>query len=282
MTQNASLLGSKPQPLPNQAGYGKQAVELLEKDTKEMEVQLQMLQARMQQQAEDDANVPKVGGARWKAARADRGSATRYAKDVQEKHAKNAARRQEKIKTQVVAQANSAMREVAADMAMSGSLSFGSAGEQHQPSMSSQSSSKVGQGSIRAAAGSNGTSYSGSRSTKMPTNSGKPTIQFGAAVSGTQQPSFQIKEISHWGVTDVVDWLSYVNLSQYSSQFTENEIGGPILLEISVEDLDYMGIKALENPQLLEIFSIKWDKYQKDYSIKMKRTVKLLGRVPSH
>jgi hypothetical protein len=241
-SRESGVFGKAP-PLPNQAGYGKQAVELLEKDTKEMEIQLQMLQMRMQQQAEDDANVPKVGGARWKAARPDRGSATRYAKDVQDKHSKSTMRRQEKVKAQVISQTNNAMREVAADMTM-GSLTFGSAGEQHQPNMSSQGSSKVGQGSVRAAAA-NG----GGRSNKTP------AISFDAAGGGqsrnTSLPAFQMKEIAQWSVSEVVDWLGHVNLSQYNTQFTENEISGPILLEISLEDLDYMGIRALGHRKVL-------------------------------
>jgi hypothetical protein len=71
-------------PLPNEPGYGTNTTDVLERDTRAMEAQLQMLQLRMQQQAEDDANVPKFkDGSRWESARTDKGSATRYAKDVQ-------------------------------------------------------------------------------------------------------------------------------------------------------------------------------------------------------
>jgi hypothetical protein len=47
-----------------------------------------MLQERMQLQKEEDEAVPKVGGARWKSARSNKGSILSYAKDVQDKHKK--------------------------------------------------------------------------------------------------------------------------------------------------------------------------------------------------
>ena len=42
-----------------------------------------------------------------------------------------------------------------------------------------------------------------------------------------------------------------MQLIQYVSQFEENEINGPILLEISLEDLDYMGVKILGHRKVL-------------------------------
>ena len=79
-------LFGKPKPLPNEEGYKteKETVRL-ERESKEMEARLQMLQLRMQQQREDDAAAPKIGGSRWKSGRMDKGSVRGYAKDVQEK-----------------------------------------------------------------------------------------------------------------------------------------------------------------------------------------------------
>lgn len=62
--------------------------ELLEKDAKEMEIRLKMLQDRMEQQRLEDASVVKVGGARWSGARVDKGSVSTYARDLQEKYKK--------------------------------------------------------------------------------------------------------------------------------------------------------------------------------------------------
>jgi hypothetical protein len=63
----------------------------LEKDAKEMEVRLKMLQERMLQQQLADEAVLKPGGSRWGSARTDKGSIKSYAQDVQEKHKKRAA-----------------------------------------------------------------------------------------------------------------------------------------------------------------------------------------------
>lgn len=48
------------------------------------------LQDRMLQQKVEDDNIPRVGGARWKSAREDKGTIRSYAKDVQEKTRKSA------------------------------------------------------------------------------------------------------------------------------------------------------------------------------------------------
>ena len=40
-------------------------------------------------------------------------------------------------------------------------------------------------------------------------------------------------------------WLESKNLSQYAPNFLQNEINGSVLMDISLEDLDYMGITIL-------------------------------------
>ena len=59
------------------------------------------------------------------------------------------------------------------------------------------------------------------------------------------------KNILEWSIKDSLEWLQWLNLSQYSSQFAENQINGPILLEISNEDLDYMNINILAHRKIL-------------------------------
>ena len=87
MKKTASSEGfGKPKPLPNEAGYKTvKETEKLERESKEMEARLQMLQLRMQQQKEDDDATPKIGGSRWKSGRTDKGNIRGYAKDVHEK-----------------------------------------------------------------------------------------------------------------------------------------------------------------------------------------------------
>ena len=48
-----------------------------------------------------------------------------------------------------------------------------------------------------------------------------------------------------WGVGDVLAWLDRLSLSVYRQTFSENAIDGPILLELSLDDLDYMQITVL-------------------------------------
>ena len=64
---------------------------VLENEAREMEQRLRMLQTRMATQADEDAKVVKVGGSRWRGARTDKGSVTRYNHTVQERHGKIAS-----------------------------------------------------------------------------------------------------------------------------------------------------------------------------------------------
>jgi hypothetical protein len=51
--------------------------------------------------------------------------------------------------------------------------------------------------------------------------------------------------LDEWSVNDVAAWLDDQNLGQYGEGFAANEITGPVLLDLSLEDLDYMGMSAL-------------------------------------
>lgn len=48
-----------------------------------------------------------------------------------------------------------------------------------------------------------------------------------------------------WNVADVGEWLSSRDLAQYVPNFKDNVIDGKVLMELSLQDLDYMGITAL-------------------------------------
>jgi hypothetical protein len=62
---------------------------ILEKEAKEMEIRLRMLQERMQTQNLEDA-ASTLGGTtgKWKSSNQSKGSLIRYGKDVKEKHIK--------------------------------------------------------------------------------------------------------------------------------------------------------------------------------------------------
>eukprot|EP01035_Chromulina_nebulosa_P017856 gene17856-23469_t len=78
----------EPKPLPGQPGYKLSQTVVLEKDAKEMEDRLKMLQERLEKQRLEDLAVPKPGGSRWNSARVDKGSVLTYNKDLQEKYKK--------------------------------------------------------------------------------------------------------------------------------------------------------------------------------------------------
>lgn len=176
--------------MPGQAGYKQNETEYLEKEAKDMEVRLQLLQARMQQQNEDDAALAKPGGARWRSARTDKGSVTAYAKDVQERIKKRA----------------------------------GLGASQPQ--------------------GSSGSALDDRGSFAKATAAARRQVRH-------QGTDFRTKDIHDWTVEDVRDWLNAILLSQYAPLFETNEINGPILLEISLEDLDYMGMTILGHRKVL-------------------------------
>lgn len=175
-----------PPPLPGQPGYKVSETETLEREAKDMEVRLQMLQERMQQQNLDDAAVSK-GGSRWRSARPDKGSVTTYAKDVQEKIKRRAS--------------------------------------EGPPTSSAAATSSDAKGPL------------------PPRRLSRPTQQEG--------DDFRSKDIDAWTVADVRDWLHAVLLGQYAPLFEGNEINGPILLEITLEDLDYMGMTILGHRKVL-------------------------------
>ncbi len=232
MKKTASSEGfGKPKPLPNEAGYKTvKETEKLERESKEMEARLQMLQLRMQQQKEDDDATPKIGGSRWKSGRADKGNIRGYAKDVHEK----IKRSEQRIESKRNQQAAKPMMSQT-----TGGLDF-AALNKHQP---------VGMGSENR-------QQQRQQPEQMPIQGMKTTVPLPAvagagAENKSPEAAFRKKEVHSWTVQDVKQWLQSVQLIQYVSQFEENEINGPILLEISLEDLDYMGVKILGHRKVL-------------------------------
>ena len=55
----------------------------------------------------------------------------------------------------------------------------------------------------------------------------------------------KISRVENWGKGEVSRWLTTLNLENYCDTFMQHQINGEVLLELSLEDLDYMSIKAL-------------------------------------
>lgn len=166
-----------PKLLPGQAGYKVSETERLAREAKEMEDRLKILHEKVKE--EEQAIPEKSGGARWKSARADKGSIRDYAKDVQEKH-----------KTKMAT---------------------------------------IGKMDPLA---------------KAPAKGRREAREADAG-------NYKSKSIDKWSNDDVSEWLAGMMMPQYVSVFKDNEISGSVLLDISLDDLDYMGITILGHRKVI-------------------------------
>ncbi len=51
--------------------------------------------------------------------------------------------------------------------------------------------------------------------------------------------------LAEWGVEEVAEWLREIGLAEYIESFTDNEIVGEHLVELSKEELKELGIKKI-------------------------------------
>ncbi|GMH63992.1 hypothetical protein TL16_g03857 [Triparma laevis f. inornata] len=65
------------------------------------------------------------------------------------------------------------------------------------------------------------------------------------STSSQNAAGFMNKDVKTWAMADTLSWLTSLGLTNYGNKFAENEIFGEILLELGLDDLDYMGIKVL-------------------------------------
>jgi hypothetical protein len=73
-----------------------------------------------------------------------------------------------------------------------------------------------------------------------------------------------IIDVEAWTVNDVGEWLaSTPQLEQYISVFALNEVNGNILMDITLEDLDYMDITVLAHRKTIIKSSEELKKYRK-------------------
>jgi len=174
------------------------------------------------QKAEDEA-LPKPGGSRWRSARTDKGSVLTYAKDVQEKHKKK------------FGEGDPALRGTA------------------QPKRSTRR--EADQIDIGISLASN-TQFEKSHisTTKMKcTSTFSPHIFFRFLFIPFL---LQISDVDQWEIRDVSEWLEALNLPQYIEIFAANEINGHVLLDLGLEDLDYLSITILGHRKRFYIFHI--------------------------
>jgi SAM domain (Sterile alpha motif) len=57
--------------------------------------------------------------------------------------------------------------------------------------------------------------------------------------------------VESWTIQDVGEWLQSMSLSQYIAAFSANEISGPVLIDLGLDDLDYLGITILAHRKVI-------------------------------
>ncbi|CAH0373204.1 unnamed protein product [Pelagomonas calceolata] len=73
----------------------------------------------------------------------------------------------------------------------------------------------------------------------------------GRAAASRRDGRFWDLPVQRWSVADAGDWLVSLDLAQYCETFASNEISGRELLDLGLDDLDYMGVKALAHRKRL-------------------------------
>eukprot|EP00937_MAST-01D_sp_MAST-1D-sp2_P005970 g5970.t1 len=80
----------------------------------------------------------------------------------------------------------------------------------------------------------------------------QPQAQAQAQARPTQAaPRTASDDAPGWDVARVGQWLSSIGLSQHAQTFATNEIDGAVLLELGLDDLDYMNVKTLAHRKKL-------------------------------
>jgi hypothetical protein len=179
-----------PKPLPGQVGYNVTESQVLEKNAREMEMRLQLLQERMRQQNAEQSQRP-AGSTRWKGSKLEKGSVTQYGREMSEK-----------VKQRLSGASNDLYLTARPQATLSGNF--------------------------------------GSRSCADTTADIASVI-----------PSAVLPSVGQWSVAEVCDWLGQLQLSQYAESFVANAIDGNALLELTLEDLDYLQVTALGHRKIL-------------------------------
>lgn len=211
-----------PSPLPGQPGFRVRPSEVMAREAAEMEKRLARLKKDLANETREAAG-PRTGGARWRSSRADRGSVGMYAKDVKIRHQQQLQKRPPH------------------GIFASGSVG---AGGQIKP--------QAGAGA-RAAAALRDEQQNRYRR-KVQDKRGKlRDVPFASETEecASELQTFGGREISQWSVADTLEWLESLGLGIHSGVFQRNEISGPILLEVGLDDLDYMNVTVLGHRKII-------------------------------
>jgi SAM domain (Sterile alpha motif) len=154
-----------------------------------------------------------IGTGHWRAGQADRGSVRNYAKEVKTREQAKLAQQRHKL---LQPRRQSLLELALARATVRTSVSAQSSGRPQAGSSSEQTSAAVEAQLVR------------------PPSSG-----------------YMSKDVGAWDVQDTLEWLDMLGLSQHRESFSQNEISGPILLEVGQDDLDYMHITALAHRKQL-------------------------------
>ncbi|CAM9456436.1 unnamed protein product [Choristocarpus tenellus] len=228
-----------PAPLPGQSGYKPcPTSETMAQETAEMEERLVKLRTDMIAETHlREASCQDVGGgSHWRSACPDRGSVRSYAKDVKERQQKQQYLRHRKPGGRYTkgphagagARAATGLREEKGHGVPRGAP-INSHG-QRVPVVGPSSSEVSGESNFPR------TMCTGNKSTGI-----------GNGVCNKDAR----KDVSLWGVGDTIKWLESLELGQYREIFQKNEISGPILLEVGMDDLDYMSINILAHRKVI-------------------------------
>ncbi|CAB1101766.1 unnamed protein product [Ectocarpus sp. CCAP 1310/34] len=223
-----------PAPLPGQPGFRARPSESMARETAEMEERLSRLKTDLAVEAEmREAAGTRAGGARWRSARIERGSVRAYAKDVKIRH------KQQLQKRPPHGIFASATTRGGAGLVGSKGQPQAGAGARAAAALRDEQQQRQQQYWQQQARGDAQISRNpaASRSPPLPQESAEQCVR--------PSPAFASKEVARWGVGDTLGWLDSLGLEKYRSMFQQNEISGTILLEVGLDDLDYMDVRVL-------------------------------------
>lgn len=63
--------------------------------------------------------------------------------------------------------------------------------------------------------------------------------------------SLNCSDVHDWSVGDVFEWLTSAQLDEYFTSFRVNEINGLLLVDITLDDLDYLGVTKLGHRKII-------------------------------
>lgn len=224
-----------PAPLPGQPGFRATTSEVMQRETAEMEERLAKLNDELSAEAEArEAAGSKVGGSRWRSARVDRGSVRAYANDVKFRHR---YRLQQRPPHGIFASRGEA--------GTSGGIGGAGLGIEHQAGAGARAAAALRERDAQQQYRRRRKALS-ERSAKDTTVGLRRLPQTEKQSCSEQNPSgFTEKQVSLWSVVHTLEWLDSLGLGRYRGVFQQNEISGPILLEVGLDDLDYMKVHVL-------------------------------------